>query len=60
MITIVPYQTKWPGDFLALGKDLRRALGDRALRIDHIGSTSVQEEIIDRFSKSDKRKIVNI
>ena len=41
MIAIVPYQTKWPDEFRALGKGLRQALGDRALRIDHISSTSV-------------------
>ena len=41
MIAIVPYQPKWPDEFLSLGAGLRRALGDRALRIDHIGSTSV-------------------
>jgi GrpB-like predicted nucleotidyltransferase (UPF0157 family) len=41
MITIIPYQTKWPEEFLALGSGLRRATGDLALRIDHIGSTSV-------------------
>jgi GrpB-like predicted nucleotidyltransferase (UPF0157 family) len=41
MITIVPYQTTWPQEFLALGEILRQALGELALRIDHIGSTSV-------------------
>ena len=41
MITITPYQTKWPEEFLALGNGLRQGLGGRALRIDHIGSTSV-------------------
>ncbi len=41
MITIEPYRTKWPDEFQALGRELRRALGDRALRIDHIGSTAV-------------------
>ena len=41
MIEIVNYQKSWPGEFLRLGKVLRRALGDLALRIDHIGSTSV-------------------
>jgi GrpB-like predicted nucleotidyltransferase (UPF0157 family) len=40
-ITIVPYRTEWPDEFQALGKDLRQALGGQALRIDHIGSTSV-------------------
>ncbi len=41
MITILPYQTRWPGEFLALGQEFRQALGGRAKRIDHIGSTSV-------------------
>src|SRR5579871_3967770 len=41
MITIVPYRPAWREEFLALGSDLREALGDLALRIDHIGSTSV-------------------
>ncbi len=41
MIRIVPYQPTWRDEFVALGSDLRQALGDLALRIDHIGSTSV-------------------
>lgn len=41
MIEIVPYKPSWPGEFLVIGRDLRRGLGDLALRIDHIGSTSV-------------------
>jgi GrpB-like predicted nucleotidyltransferase (UPF0157 family) len=41
MITILPYQSKWPAEFLTLGSDLRRSIKSRALRIDHIGSTSV-------------------
>ncbi len=41
MVTIDPYQTTWPDEFRILGKALRRSLGDLALRIDHIGSTSV-------------------
>lgn len=41
MLKLVPYQTAWPGEFLAIAKNLRQALGDLALRIDHIGSTSV-------------------
>jgi GrpB-like predicted nucleotidyltransferase (UPF0157 family) len=41
MVEIVPYQEHWPSEFAALGAALRRALGDLALRIDHIGSTSV-------------------
>ena len=41
MIEIVSYQPTWPGEFQAIGRVLREALGDLALRIDHIGSTSV-------------------
>lgn len=40
-VTIVPYNASWPSDFLKLGSRLRKALGSVALRIDHIGSTSV-------------------
>jgi GrpB-like predicted nucleotidyltransferase (UPF0157 family) len=38
---IIPYQPEWPRRFAALAEPLRRALGDLALRIDHIGSTAV-------------------
>ncbi|GAC1471699.1 MAG: hypothetical protein PVSMB7_23690 [Chloroflexota bacterium] len=41
MIEIVPSAAHWPADFSVIADDLRAALGDRALRIDHIGSTSV-------------------
>jgi GrpB-like predicted nucleotidyltransferase (UPF0157 family) len=41
MITIVPYQSAWREEFSKLGRDVRKALGDLALRIDHIGSTAV-------------------
>ncbi len=41
MIEIVPYQEYWPSEFQAIAASLRRALGELALRIDHIGSTSV-------------------
>jgi GrpB-like predicted nucleotidyltransferase (UPF0157 family) len=41
MISIERYHPEWPDEFRSLGDDLRRALGDLALRIDHIGSTSV-------------------
>jgi GrpB-like predicted nucleotidyltransferase (UPF0157 family) len=40
-IEILPYDPRWPGEFAGLGRVLREALGDLALRIDHIGSTSV-------------------
>lgn len=41
MVEIVPYQDRWPAEFAAIAADLRRVLGDLALRIDHIGSTAV-------------------
>jgi GrpB-like predicted nucleotidyltransferase (UPF0157 family) len=41
MITIVPYDASWPEAFAAVAQPLRTALGVLALRIDHIGSTSV-------------------
>ena len=40
-IEIVPYNPDWPTQFAAIGACLRSALGNLALRIDHIGSTSV-------------------
>ena len=41
MVIITPYDPRWPLEFGAIGIALRTALGDDALRIDHIGSTSV-------------------
>jgi len=43
MIEIVPYDARWPADFAAISAALRGALGDQALRIDHIGSTAVPD-----------------
>jgi len=40
-VVIVPYDPEWPALFSRLGVSLRKALGDTALRIDHIGATSV-------------------
>ena len=40
-VVIVPYDPEWPALFRALGTALRGALGETALRIDHIGSTAV-------------------
>jgi len=41
IIQIVPYDQRWPEEFRRIGMPLRAALGDLALRIDHIGSTAV-------------------
>ncbi len=40
-VRIVDYDPAWPARFTEIGSALRRALGGVALRIDHIGSTSV-------------------
>ena len=42
-VTIVPYDPRWPHLFAEQGTAMRQALGSVALRIDHIGSTSVPE-----------------
>ncbi len=41
LVEIVPYDNRWPTDFATIGAKLRGALGQLALRIDHIGSTAV-------------------
>jgi GrpB-like predicted nucleotidyltransferase (UPF0157 family) len=41
MIEIIPYTPLWPAEFEQIAARLRGALGDLAVRIDHIGSTSV-------------------
>ncbi len=40
-VDILPYQPGWPAEFTRIAGPLRQALGDLALRIDHIGSTAV-------------------
>jgi len=40
-ITVVDYDPRWPGMFQKHAEILSRALGDKALAIEHVGSTSV-------------------
>jgi GrpB-like predicted nucleotidyltransferase (UPF0157 family) len=40
-VAIEPYSERWGAEFARLGRPLRALLGDRAMRIDHIGSTAV-------------------
>ncbi|NJO55471.1 MAG: GrpB family protein [Rhodospirillales bacterium] len=40
-IIIVPYNPGWPATFAEYGRALRGALGQQAVRLDHIGSTAV-------------------
>lgn len=41
MIKIVPYDAAWPAAFEAEAGALRRVLGARAIRVEHVGSTAV-------------------
>ena len=41
MILIEPYSERWPQDFRRIAERIRAAMGERALRIDHVGSTAV-------------------
>ena len=43
MIEIVAYKNSWPLEFREIAFALRQGLGPLALRIDHIGSTSVPD-----------------
>jgi GrpB-like predicted nucleotidyltransferase (UPF0157 family) len=38
---VIPYSARWPAEFRHVAVDVREALRDVALRIDHVGSTSV-------------------
>jgi GrpB-like predicted nucleotidyltransferase (UPF0157 family) len=40
-VEIVNYKESWPSEFQTIAATLHEGLGDLALRIDHIGSTSV-------------------
>ena len=40
-VEVVAYDPEWPLRFLHIATDLRAALRDAAVRIDHSGSTSV-------------------
>src|SRR5262249_48058285 len=41
-ITIVPYSPDWARRFQALATEIRTALGDSAIEVEHVGSTSVE------------------
>jgi len=40
-ITVVPYSAEWPHRYQALSAEIRAALGDAVLSVEHVGSTSV-------------------
>lgn len=41
MIVIAPYDPAWPSRFAAEAERIRQAFGELALRVEHVGSTSV-------------------
>jgi GrpB-like predicted nucleotidyltransferase (UPF0157 family) len=41
MVEIVPYDPSWPALFLEEARNIRQKFGELALRVDHVGSTSV-------------------
>lgn len=69
MIVIHDYNPNWPNEFEAIRADLARILEDLAMRIDHIGSTSVPglgaKDVIDiqitvhQLSEKIRKKLVN-
>jgi GrpB-like predicted nucleotidyltransferase (UPF0157 family) len=40
-IHLAPYDPHWPSEFARLADGIRRALGEKALILEHVGSTSV-------------------
>ena len=41
-VVVLPYAPKWNEDFSAIRAELEVAMGELALRIEHVGSTSVE------------------
>lgn len=40
-LAVVAYDQRWPGDFAVLAGRVQDALGPMAVRVSHVGSTSV-------------------
>lgn len=40
-VVVVPYDSQWPSNFEAIRQEIAQALDSLALRIEHVGSTSV-------------------
>ena len=41
-VVVVPYDEQWKQDFLMIKEELAAALGQLAITIEHVGSTSVE------------------
>ena len=42
-VVVEPYNPKWKADFEAIKSEVAQALGEIALSIEHVGSTSVED-----------------
>ena len=40
-VVVVPYDSRWPAAYELVAARIRDALGDRVVRLDHVGSTAV-------------------
>ena len=41
-VVVLPYDEKWKQDFIDIKNELSAVLGDVAISIEHVGSTSVE------------------
>jgi len=41
-VVVLPYDEKWKQDFIVIKNEISQALGDVAISIEHVGSTSVE------------------
>ncbi len=41
-VVVLPYQEEWQTDFQKIAEELRVALGELAIKIEHVGSTAVE------------------
>ena len=41
-VEVLPYDEKWKQDFIDIKREIEDALGDTAIKVEHVGSTSVE------------------
>lgn len=41
-VEVLPYDEKWKQDFIDIKREIEEALGDTAIKVEHVGSTSVE------------------
>ena len=53
-VVVLPYDEKWKQDFIVIKNEISQALGDIAISIEHVGSTSVEglaAKTVDEYGK---------